>query len=298
MIHNASNRRLLLTLFALCYALTSCSIDAYDAPWAKQAPKIDGINDDIAWSQAPWGNIDQHIEGSQPTPADFSGRFKLVWDEQQLYLLAEITDDILIDRYSDPLHRYWDDDCLEVFIDEDRSGGNHQFDVNAFAYHVALDNQVVDIAPAALTRDTKKAAPAPQAVLLNDHVTSVWKRDINAPHKIIWELGIRVYDDTFTLPSQMNTLSNLDTVSKIDKHSKIDTFPKTQANAPAQLAPLSQSVALFEGKKMGFMLAYCDNDGSETREHFFGSQAIKPIDGSKNLGYITADVFGELNLVR
>ena len=33
----------------------------------------------------------------------------------------------------------------EIFIDEDNSGGNHQFNFNAFAYHIALDNQAVDI---------------------------------------------------------------------------------------------------------------------------------------------------------
>ena len=41
---------------------------------------------------------------------DFSGRFKLLWDEHYLYLMAEITDDILFDQHADPLKLYWDDD--------------------------------------------------------------------------------------------------------------------------------------------------------------------------------------------
>jgi hypothetical protein len=45
------------------------------------------------------------------------------------------------------------------------------------------------------------------------------------------------------------------------------------------------------------MLAYCDNDGSLERETFIGSTEISPINGDKNLGYITADVFGQLTLV-
>ena len=45
------------------------------------------------------------------------------------------------------------------------------------------------------------------------------------------------------------------------------------------------------------MLAYCDNDGSLEREAFVGSTEITPINGDKNLGYITADVFEKLTLV-
>jgi hypothetical protein len=59
-----------------------------------------------------------------------------------------------------------------------------------------------------------------------------------------------------------------------------------------------QAVNLFEGKKLGFMLAYCDNDGSREREHFIGSTDIKAVNGSKNLGYITADVFQKLTLLK
>ena len=44
----------------------------------------------------------------------------------------------------------------------------------------------------------------------------------------------------------------------------------------------------------GFMLAYCDNDGSKEREHFIGSVEIAPKNGDKNRGYIDASVFGKL----
>jgi len=47
-----------------------------------------------------------------------------------------------------------------------------------------------------------------------------------------------------------------------------------------------------------FKLAYCDNDGSKERESFIGSIDIEPINGSKNLGYITADVFQQLLLIQ
>ncbi len=215
---------------------------------------IDGMASEPGWSDAEWRNIDKHILGEQPERQDFSGRYKLLWDERHLYLLAEITDDVLFDQHADPLLRYWDDDCLEIFIDEDGSGGNHQYDYNAFAYHVALDNQAVDIGG-------RLEDGSPHFILLNDHIESRWKRQATQPHTVLWEVAIKIYDDSFH---------------------------------PGEA---SQPVALAVGKTMGFMLAYCDNDGSVEREHFVGSHDIEPVNGDKNLGYIDASVFGSIRLV-
>lgn len=184
---------------------------------------------------------------------DFSGRYKLLWDEQYLYLMAEINDDVLFDQYANPTEKYWDDDSLEVFIDEDASGGMHQFSFNAFAYHVALDNQSADIGP-------NNADGSTNFILLNDHINSQWRRDANAAYAITWELAIKLYDDKFTLAAE------------------------------------HMPVTLTKGKIIGFMLAYCDNDGSREREHFIGSHEIKPKNGDKNLGYIDAGVFGSIQL--
>jgi len=216
---------------------------------------IDGIANEIDWQKAQWQLLDQHILGIQPEKEDFSGRFKMLWDEKHLYILAEITDDVLFDRHSDPLKQYWDDDCLEIFIDEDASGGEHQTNFNAFAYHVALDNQVVDIGESNKSDETN-------FILLNEHLQSQWRRNIEAPHNIIWEVALSVYGDNYQ-------------------------HPNINAIAP---------VKLKQGKTLGFMLAYCDNDGSETRESFIGSTKIKPVNGDKNLGYKTADVFEKIIL--
>ncbi len=215
---------------------------------------IDGEALERSWRNAQWQNIDKHILGEYPDRQDFSGRYKLLWDEQHLYLLAEISDDVLFDRHADPLLRYWDDDCLEIFIDEDASGGNHQFDFNAFAYHIALDNQAVDIGG-------RLEDGSPDYMLLKDHVESLWKRQADKPHTVLWEVSIRLFDDSFD-PDKLN-----------------------------------QAVSLSAGKTIGFMLAYCDNDGSDEREHFIGSHDIEPVNGDKNLGYIDADVFGSIRLV-
>jgi hypothetical protein len=252
-----------LTLLLMLVSVKSCmfTVNAFEVSslgvrQAKENIIINGIADDASWQLAQWLPINNLILGTQPSDDDFSGRFKIMWNEKQLYLLVEITDDILFDQHADPRHLYWDDDCLEIFLDEDGSGGNHQFNFNAFAYHVALDNQAVDIGE-------KNTDGSDNFVLLNDHVTSKWRRSEKSPNKVIWEVSVRVYDDSFTM----------------------------QMKKP-------MAVNLFEGKKIGFMLAYCDNDGSKEREHFIGSTDIKAVNGNKNLGYITADVFQKLILVR
>ena len=217
----------------------------YRAPRAAVAPTVDGIADEAVWATAEWRAIDQLWLGPEYSADDFQGRFKVVWTPSRIYILVEIVDDILIDTHRDPLVQYWDDDCLEIFIDEDFSGGDHQYNHNAFAYHLSLDNQAIDIG-------TDK-----QARNYSHHVSSRWRQHSN---HIVWEVALDVYADNY--------------VDDADD------------NSPVTLAA---------GKIMGFMLAYCDNDGSELRENFIGSEPIPS--GPKDRGWIDADVFGALLLV-
>ena len=208
------------------------------------APIIDGQVDSL-WQAYNWQPMDFLILGDKPTAEDFSGRFKLTWDENALYLLTEITDDVLSDAYPDPTQSYWDDDCLEIFLDPDGSGGDHLYNDSAFAYHLALDGHAVDI-----------GNKAGEIVLLDHHVENQWRRQNEAPYRLIWEAKIGFFDSIATL-------------------------------SPSEL----KAEQIF-----GFMLAYCDADGQGSREHFMGSTPITPIDNDKNLGYKTADVFAKMQL--
>ncbi|WP_411894539.1 DUF6265 family protein [Winogradskyella sp. A2] len=145
-------------------------------------PVIDGVADEAIWDNCQWLPLDQRWLGEAYSDVDFKGNYKLTWDEDALYLLAKIEDDKLIDIYEDPLKSWWDDDCLEVFIDEDNSGGEHQYNHNAFAYHIALDGNVVDMS-------TKK-----EGKLYNSHVQSKLKTEGNTS---IWEVKISLYKDTY-----------------------------------------------------------------------------------------------------
>mgnify|MGYP006138702713 CR=1 FL=1 len=235
---------------------TNANKQQFIAQRSDNAVIIDGIDDDPVWQNSNWYPINVPIINELPSKQDFSGEFALSWDQDYLYLLAKFQDDVLYDQHADPLYKYWDDDCLEVFIDEDKSGGNHQFNYNAFAYHVALDNQSVDIGESTEEGEAN-------FVLLNDHVNSQWRRSSAQGNYIVWELAIKVFNDKFKLDTRSH-----------DSREK-----------------------LFSGKELGFMLAYCDNDGSATRESFIGSTNIEAKNGDRNLGYITADVFSSLRLV-
>lgn len=154
----------------------------YRAPYTNIAPTIDG-NIEPAWHTAPWQAIDVLWLGAQtsyPSARDFSGRYKVLWDEKQLYLLMHITDDVIFDGTVDPLSNYWIDDTVELFIDPDRSGGEHHLknSFNAWAYHISTAYDVVDFGP---------NGPS----LYNDHITVIKKTEAS---QHIWEMSIRIYD--------------------------------------------------------------------------------------------------------
>ena len=216
----------------------------YVAPKALHSPLVDGIANDDSWRDARWQNIEHRWLGPEYSVADFSGRYKVVWTEEKIYILAELTDDILFDSHRDPLTQYWDDDCLEIFIDEDYSGGDHQFNHSAFAYHVALDNQTTDIGIDQKPRD------------FSQHVESRWRQQGTV---IVWELAIDIYADDYDESADDN-----------------------------------QSATLSANKTIGFMVAYNDNDGSELRENFVGSETVPS--GPKDRGWIDAGLFGALIL--
>ena len=104
-----------LPLLALASCLAACTnVNAeFFAPYANQAPVIDGVADEAVWQMSQWHPINVPIIGGSIDAPDFAGRYKLLWTESALYLTAEITDDKLFDQNPDPLIAYWDDDCLE-----------------------------------------------------------------------------------------------------------------------------------------------------------------------------------------
>ena len=243
----------LLTIALAIPVAQACADDAhypgrneYRAPQAPAALTIDGVADEAIWAEAEWHAIEHRWLGPEYSAEDFHGRFKVVWTPEKIYILGEFVDDILIDSHRDPLLQYWDDDCLEIFIDEDFSGGTHQFSHNAFAYHMSLDNQAIDMGTDAKPRS------------YSHHVESRWQQRGNT---LVWELAIDIYTDDYVDGADDN-----------------------------------EPISLSAGKILGLMVAYCDNDGSELRENFIGSESVPS--GPKDRGWIDAGLFGKLVLVR
>jgi hypothetical protein len=215
----------------------------YKAMYTLTAPDVNGIGDESCWNTVEWApiNVEWFTNAPDCPPDDFSGRFKVVWTEERLYILVEIVDDILNEDIIDPLYKYWEDDCLEVFIDENRSGGDHKYNYNAFAYHIG-----------AVTKDIVDIGIDKKPHLFNDHAQVAIT---NVGTTYTWEIGFLIYGDNFVYGGN---------------------------NVPE---------ILFEGKKMGLSLAYCDDDGNG-RENFIGTEP-----GGLD-SWINASLFGKLELVK
>jgi len=89
---------------------------------------IDGKGDDFLPESREYkiGNV---VLMPPSNDEDFSASYKAMWDEKNLYVLVDVTDDTLTNDSDE----FWLDDCVEVFVDADNSksdsyGGNdYQF---------------------------------------------------------------------------------------------------------------------------------------------------------------------------
>ncbi|MBN2486396.1 MAG: T9SS type A sorting domain-containing protein [Bacteroidales bacterium] len=193
------NKKILLLTFLWLAVTITCvaqtQTDTIKAYISHTPPAIDGSDADACWASAAWYPINVLWMGPAMTPSDFTGRYKLAWDNNLLYMLVEVTDDSLSDQQSEPADRYWTDDCVEIFFDEDHSGGDHWYNHNAFAYHASIKYDAVDI--------DKDRSPK----TFNDNLEV--KIDTIAPNTYMWEFAIKVFTDDFTRNSPENSRRQL-----------------------------------------------------------------------------------------
>lgn len=148
---------------------------------------IDGQASEACWQNGEWHNIDQVWipYNTRMKQGDFEGKFKVSWDEDYLYVLVEVVDDSLSDDHANPIQEWWNDDCLEVFIDENRSMGDHEKNCNAFAYHVSLFYDAVDLNASG------------QGVNYKDNIEV--DMDTIGANTYLWEFAIKNYDASFNM---------------------------------------------------------------------------------------------------
>jgi hypothetical protein len=154
----------------------------FEAPMSAVPVEVDGCSKDAVWSAQDWYSMNYRWMGATVDSADYYGRFKLAWDADCLYLLVEVVDDSLSPTLANGLANYWKGDYVEVFLDEDQSGGNHQYNHQAFAYHVSTEGHAID------------QSTAQEAVFFDDHVTAMRTQEGN---RYLWEMAIKVYGDQF-----------------------------------------------------------------------------------------------------
>jgi hypothetical protein len=275
--------------------------DTLFIPETKQIPIVDGLNTDFAWELTDWNPIDQiwMPYGNNPSNLgqeaglqlwegadDFTGKYKVAWSAETnlLYFLAEITDDVFVDGYvynENPAGGggYPNYDILEIFIDENRSGGLHVFNgtgsvatswgtnaENAFSYHLAADapenGEVQSRFHALDIAGTNWGYPNQRVADYASHFKDFALR--KEENKYVWEFSMKVFNENYD-----------------------------HANQEASL------VTLESGKIMGLSVAYCDNDDPNEsplrRDHFFGSVDV-PLT-AYNDHWKQADWFGVAKLV-
>lgn len=260
---------------------TSIQDDPISAPDLSYPPSIDGSGDDACWTNLPWQDIDQVWIpwGGSVSQSDFTGRYKVAWSSSAnlLYFLVEVNDDVLVDGFqagrTADIYHY---DVIEVFIDEDHSGGLHIFDgvgndvnqygsngENAFSYHmycslpeedqIAKSLYVGDLAGVSWSNSYSPnyAGHFPEFAMQSEG------------SRVIREFSLIVYNDTYS-----------------DDHAE------------------EARVTLTEGKEMGLSMAYCDNDGMDenpkTRDNFYGSVEVP--ESKYNDHWMDADDFGHVKL--
>jgi hypothetical protein len=181
--------------------------DTVKALECMSVPVINGKADDACWQAAKWQAIDQVWIpwGQILDPADYSGRYKVAWSSEtdRMYFLVEVIDDVLVKGYKYPQGGYYNYDVVEIFFDEDASGGDHQQNQNAFAYHMTAGND----------QDGYQVMDTSENAVMNysDHFDC---KIVYADGVYTWEFGMIVYNEDYDPQSSDNPSEEL-TIGKI-----------------------------------------------------------------------------------
>jgi len=253
---------LVIFLFSVFVSLSAMEHpgDSINAMHTTVLPTIDGSGSDEAWNSASWVDMNYTwIPYNQTVPAaDFTGRFKVLWNKttQLLYFLVEITDDKFVNGYVyDKFNgSYPNFDVVELFIDEDRSGGDHTSNNNAFAYHITSGNTTTDYDAIDIFDSAPNAPNWSGGIYVNykNHFPEFKRTNVGT--KYTWEFSLMALTSNYT-PTDNPTLFKSN---------------------------------LTVGKAMGLTMNYCDNDNSAVnpvRDNFFSSKFVNPADNNSSWQY-------------
>lgn len=93
---------------------------------------VDGEINDADWEDAPWSSSFVDIEGELKPLPTWDGRVKMLWDENYLYVAAEIMEPHIWATLTGHDEVIYYDDDFEVFIDPDGDTHNYyEYEINA-----------------------------------------------------------------------------------------------------------------------------------------------------------------------
>lgn len=108
---------------------------------------IDGKLDDAAWAAAPWTDDFVDIQGDAKPVPRFRTRAKLLWDDNYLYIAAELTEPHVWATLTNHDSVIFRDPDFEVFIDpKGETQPYYEFEMNALntTWDLLLDKPYMD----------------------------------------------------------------------------------------------------------------------------------------------------------
>ena len=134
MTGDAMKRILILMIFASA-VLSAYQVSAAEGDGKLEAaygtPEIDGVRDEM-WDAAPEGGIDLFTMETHGA----HGSFRCMWDEENLYVFADVTDPVL-STAADAAHMQ---DSVEIFLDENM-GKTEYYEYDDAQYRISCENK-------------------------------------------------------------------------------------------------------------------------------------------------------------
>ncbi len=93
---------------------------------------IDGKANEISWEKAQWTDLFVDIEGENKALPTHSTKVKMLWDDENLYIFAELEEPNIWAYYTQHDQIVYHENDFEIFIDPDRNTHEYfEFEINA-----------------------------------------------------------------------------------------------------------------------------------------------------------------------